>query len=172
MSEDFSSCLRDIPDFPSPGIIFKDISPLLANPEKFSQVVDKMKEAIEDMQADHLLGIDSRGFIFATALAQKMSMPMVMVRKPGKLPGEVISQSYSLEYGEANLEVQVDAIQPGDKVVIIDDVLATGGTAKAASDLVEKMGAVTSGFLFFVELEFLNGKKVLNSEAVCSLVKF
>ena len=172
MSEDFSSCLRDIPDFPSPGIVFKDISPLLANPEKFTQVINKMKGVIEGMQVDHLLGIDSRGFIFATALAQTLSLPMVMARKPGKLPGEVVSQSYTLEYGEATLEVQVDAINPGDKVLIIDDVLATGGTAKAACELVEKMGATTSGYLFFVELEFLNGRKVLNSKQVSSLVKF
>jgi len=172
MSEDFSSCLRDIPDFPSPGIIFKDISPLLANPEKFSQVINTMKDIVEGMQVDHLLGIDSRGFIFATALAQKLSLPMVMARKPGKLPGKVVSQSYSLEYGEATLEVQIDAISPGDKVLIIDDVLATGGTAKAAADLVEKMGGTTSGYLFFVELEFLNGRKTLDSEAVSSLVKF
>jgi adenine phosphoribosyltransferase len=152
--------------------MFKDISPLLAQPDKFSQVIEKMSEIVETFQADYLLGIDSRGFIFATALSQKLALPMIMARKPGKLPGEVVSQSYSLEYGEASLEIQVDALKAGDRVVIVDDVLATGGTAKAASELAEKMGAQTAGYIFFVELEFLNGRKTLNCEVVSSLVKF
>ncbi|WDE96862.1 adenine phosphoribosyltransferase [Lentisphaera profundi] len=172
MSDDFSSCLRDIPDFPSPGIIFKDISPLLANPQKFTEVIDAMAKIIEDQSIDFLLGIDSRGFIFASALAQKLKIGMVMARKPGKLPGEVVSQSYDLEYGSATLEIQKDAFEAGDRILVIDDVLATGGTARAASDLVEKMGAHTAGYLFFVELEFLNGRQVLNADSVNSLVKF
>lgn len=172
MSEDFSSCLRDIPDFPSPGIIFKDISPLLANPQKFTEVIDAMAKLIENQEIDYLLGIDSRGFIFATALAQKLNLGMVMARKPGKLPGKVVSQSYDLEYGSATLEIQEDAFNAGDRILVIDDVLATGGTARAASDLVEKMGAKTAGYAFFVELSFLNGKQLLESDSVHSLVKF
>jgi len=172
MSEDFSSCLRDIPDFPSPGIIFKDISPLLANPQKFTEVIEAMAKLVKDQEIDYLLGIDSRGFIFATALAQKLNLGMIMARKPGKLPGDVVSQSYELEYGTATLEIQTDAFKAGDRVLIIDDVLATGGTARAAGDLVEKMGAQTAGFAFFVELEFLNGRQVLDSTSVTSLVKF
>ena len=171
MSE-FSECLRDIPDFPKPGILFKDISPLFANPQKFNDLIDLMCATPQAQEAEAIIGIHARGFAFASAMAQKLNKPMVMARKAGKLPGEVISQSYALEYGEACVEMHSDALQGHSKALIVDDVLATGGTAKAVADLVSKLEGELTGYLFFAELEFLNGRELLASDNIKSFIKF
>ena len=169
---DFSDCLRDIKDFPKPGILFKDISPLFTKPEKFSELIDLMSKTEEAQKAEAFVGIDARGFIFASALSQKMNKPMIMARKAGKLPGDVVAQVYSLEYGEATVEMHSDALDEVKKVLVIDDVLATGGTAKAVGDLVKKLGGEITGYLFFAELKFLDGRQLLATDNVKSFIEF
>src|SRR5262245_25092187 len=138
--EDLSRIIRDVPDFPKKGIVFKDITPLLADPVAFKQAIDAMALSLQDKEFDLLVGIESRGFIFAAALSDSLRKGKVPVRKPGKLPAKTVQVSYELEYGTDRLEIHEDAIQPGQSIVIVDDVLATGGTAKGAASLVEKVG--------------------------------
>lgn len=162
--EEICSLIRDIPDFPKPGIVFKDITPVLERPKAFQSLAQHFAESIEP-GATHLLAIESRGFILGAAVAQYLDMGMVLVRKEGKLPGETVSFTYDLEYGSDTLEIHKDAIRPGDKVVIIDDVLATGGTAHAVESMCRKMGVDVLGFRFLLEIESLAGVKKLEAHS-------
>jgi adenine phosphoribosyltransferase len=169
--------LRDVPDFPKPGILFKDITPLLADPRAFHITLDLFAERFIGEHIDTVVGIESRGFIFGGALAARLNGSFVPVRKPGKLPYKTDSVAYSLEYGEATLQMHVDAIKPGAKVLIVDDLLATGGTATAAAELTTRQGGVIAGFAFVVELDFLGGRLKLaeatkGNAGVYSLVHF
>jgi adenine phosphoribosyltransferase len=162
--------IRDIPDFPKPGIVFKDITPLLADPVALSTVIDELVVALGRGTADKVVGIEARGFIVAAPVAYHMAAGFVPVRKAGKLPGETVSQTYALEYGTETLEIHTDAIAPGERVVIVDDVLATGGTAEATAALVERVGGTVTGMAFLVELGFLGGRTRLAGRDLVSLV--
>lgn len=164
--------VRDIPGFPKEGIIFHDITPLLQNAKAFESAVDQMANILKDKEIDSLVGIEARGFIFASALAMKLSTGLVIVRKPGKLPYVTINASYNLEYGSDSLEVHRDAIHEGSKVVLVDDLLATGGTAAAAGDLIEQLGGEVLGYCFLVELIDLGGKKLLDPHPVWSILQY
>ena len=167
---DLEQYIRDIPDFPSEGIVFKDITPLLASPEGFRGAIDTIADAYADAGITKVMGAEARGFIFGGALAYKLGAGFVPARKPGKLPWNTTSHSYSLEYGTDSLEVHTDAFVPGDVVLIVDDVLATGGTAAAKAALAEKMGATVAGFAFLIELEFLGGREKLGEPQIISLI--
>jgi adenine phosphoribosyltransferase len=169
---DLKQYIRDIPDFPKKGIIFHDITPLLQNAGAFESAIERMAEMLRGNKIDYLVGIESRGFIFASALAIKLRTGLVIVRKPGKLPYVTINASYDLEYGSDSLEVHRDAVNHGSRVVLIDDLLATGGTAKAAGDLIEKLGGEIAGYCFLVELTELGGQKKLSPGKVWSVVKY
>jgi adenine phosphoribosyltransferase len=169
---DLASLIRNIPDFPKPGIQFKDIESITENPEAFTYVVDQFELAAKEHKIDKILALDARGFLFGAALAYKQKLPLVMARKQGKLAGECVSESYALEYGDAEVELQKTAIQSTDKVLIIDDLLATGGTAKAAAGLVNKVGASVALFAFVIELGDLNGRSQLGEVDIVSLVHF
>jgi len=169
---DLKSHIRDIPDFPKPGILFKDITPLLASPEAFNQALAEMEACIRPLRPDKILAVESRGFIFGGALAARMGMGFVPVRKPGKLPFTTIRETYDLEYGKDSLEIHHDAIQPGQRAVIVDDLLATGGTALATVRLAEKLGAKVAGLVFVIELEFLHGREKLKDYSVSALIQF
>jgi len=164
--------IRDVPDFPKPGIVFKDITPLLADPRGLAETVDHLAEAVEDLDADEILAIESRGFIFGTALAQKMSLPMHLVRKRGRLPRETISVRYELEYGFDHLEVHTDTIEPGRRYLIVDDLIATGGTAAAVAELVRREKGIVAGCAVVVELAFLDGRRALDNYPVVSLISY
>lgn len=153
--------IRDIPDFPKPGIIFKDITPLLENAKLFRDAIQSMAEQIRRHMPDKIVAIESRGFIFGAALAYELEAGLVVVRKPNKLPFKTESLEYELEYGTDKLEIHVDAIHPNDRVVIVDDILATGGTARATAQLVEKIGAQVKAISFFAEIGFLKGRERL-----------
>ncbi|GAV20917.1 adenine phosphoribosyltransferase [Mariprofundus micogutta] len=163
--------IRDVPDFPKPGIIFKDITPMLADGAAFSAAVSELAEFIGP-DVDAIVGIESRGFIFGAALANKLGLGLVTVRKPGKLPADIHSVEYELEYGVDRLEIHRDALSSGHKVVIVDDLLATGGTASATVELVQKLGAEVVSCLFVIELGFLSGRKALSGTKVCSLLSY
>ena len=158
---DLRSFVRDIPDFPAPGILFRDITPLLASPEAFQEAVSAMARPFWDDPPQKVLGIEARGFMFGAALARELGVGFVPVRKPGKLPRETLRVSYGLEYGKDTLEIHADACAPGEKVLIADDVLATGGTALAAGELADRLGAEVAGMTFFIELEGLKGRSRL-----------
>lgn len=163
--------IRDIPDFPKKGITFHDITPLLQNASAFAEAIDMMADMLKDKEIDSLVGIESRGFIFASALSMRLSTGLIVVRKPGKLPYVTINASYNLEYGEDSLEIHRDAINHNSNVVIIDDLLATGGTAQAAGKLVRELGGNITGYLFLIELTELEGSKKLEPHPVWSLLK-
>lgn len=162
--------IRNIPDFPKPGIMFKDITTALKNPEVFQNIIDNMYEMVKDLNIDYIAAIESRGYLFGAPLAYKMGAGIVLIRKPGKLPAEVVRQEYTLEYGTDALEMHKDAIEKGKKVLLIDDLLATGGTIKAAAQLVDKVGAKVIGALFLLELQELSSAARLPIP-VYSLVK-
>ncbi len=164
--------IRSINDFPKPGIAFKDITPLLNSPEATSACLDKLLKMLGDQKVDKVVGIESRGFFFATLLAQKLNAGFVPIRKPGKLPHTTISRSYALEYGDDHIEMHIDAIEKGDRVLLHDDVLATGGTAKAACELIEHLGGQIIQCNFLMELEFLNGRDKISGYDVQSVLKF
>ncbi len=164
--------IRDIPDFPQKGVVFKDITPVLADGRMFHDVIDAFAARWRGQDIDKVVGIESRGFLFAAPLAYALGAGVTVVRKPGKLPWKVIREVYTLEYGENALELHVDAIEPGEKVLVVDDVLATGGTADATARLVAAQGGELVGFSFLVELGFLNGAKRIGPERVHALVKF
>ena len=164
--------IRDIPDFPKPGVTFKDITPLLGDPAAFSTAVDAIVVSFGRGNIDKVVGIEARGFIIAAPVAYHFSAGFVPLRKPGKLPYETVAESYELEYGTETLELHVDAFSPGDRVLIVDDVLATGGTAKAAANLVEQAGGKVAGLAFVIELEFLKGSTRLESYDYISLLKY
>ncbi|MFZ4986001.1 MAG: adenine phosphoribosyltransferase [Blastocatellia bacterium] len=171
-NDDLKKIIREIPDFPKPGILFYDITTLLKNAEGFRAVIDRMTEHFKGRKVDAVLGIEARGFIFGPALAYHLGAGFVPVRKPKKLPAEVESWSYDLEYGQDTLEIHKDAIGSGHNVIIADDLLATGGTAEAVVKLVEKLGGNVAGLAFVVELEFLNGRNKLAGYDLFSLLKY
>jgi len=164
--------IAEIPDFPKKGILFRDISPLLKDPAALSLVVDEFTKVIHPNDVDLFAGIESRGFPLACALALRYNKGMIMIRKQGKLPGATHKITYSIEYGTATMEIQNDAVKRGQRVFICDDLLATGGTAKAAAKLVEKIGGVVAGFAFIIELTDLNGSKTIKNYTYKSLVKY
>lgn len=169
---DLKTYIRDIPDFPIPGILFRDITPLLRAPEAFRHVIDRFTRLCQEGGVDAVVGIESRGFLFGTPLAYNLGVPFVPVRKPGKLPSARMSIEYSLEYGTNRLDIHEDAIKPGQHVVIVDDLLATGGTARATAKLVEMIGGVVHGFLFAVELTALEGRRQLEGYQATALVTY
>lgn len=164
--------LRDVPDFPKPGILFKDITPVLASASLMGEVTEHFAASWRGKGVDAVVGMESRGFLFGMPLAMAMGVPFVPARKPGKLPYHKVSESYALEYGEATLELHVDALQTGQNALVIDDLIATGGTALATAKLVERLGARVCGFAFVIELGFLDGRKVLGDYAVDSIVRY
>ena len=170
--DEFKALIREIPDYPKPGILFYDITTLLKDREGFCRLIDHMTLQTRAIHADLVLGIEARGFIFAPALAYNINAGFVPIRKPNKLPHETETVSYDLEYGTDSLEIHKDAITPGSRVIIADDLLATGGTAAAAAHLVEKAGGVVAGFTFVVELEFLKGRDKLDGYDVFSLIRY
>ena len=169
---DLTQYIRDIPDFPKEGIIFKDITPLLKSPDALNYSVQQIHRHYADKGVTAVAGIEARGFIFGCPVAQEFDVGFIPVRKPGKLPYDTVSEEYSLEYGTDCVEMHVDAVGPGDKVLIVDDLLATGGTAAAACKLIQSTGAEVVGFGFVVELGFLNGIEKLGDTEVLSLIKY
>jgi len=169
-SVDLEQYIRDIKDFPKEGIVFKDITPLLASPEGFKAAIDTIADEYADAGVTKVMGAEARGFIFGGALAYRLGAGFVPARKPGKLPWTTTSHSYALEYGTDSLEVHTDALVPGDVVLIVDDVLATGGTAAAKAALVTKMGAEVAGFAFLLELDFLGGREKLGEPKIVTLI--
>lgn len=172
IAEKLTKTIRDVPDFPKPGILFKDITPVLADPELSLEVSKVFYDYWSAKGVQAVVGIESRGFIYGLQLAQQLHVPFIPVRKAGKLPYKTIKHSYDLEYGSAEIEIHTDAIKQGQKVLIHDDLLATGGTAKAACELIEKIGGEVVGYSFLVELGFLNGSEKLDGKDVHSLVRF
>ena len=168
----FEDYIRDIPDFPKKGILFKDITPLLRHPKAFQAAVDSLAQALSKKSLDYIIGIESRGFIFSPVLSYKLGVGFIPVRKKGKLPHKTEQIDYSLEYGEATLEIHQDAFPKGARVAIVDDLLATGGTALAAASLAEKLGAKVETCAFIIELEFLKGREKLSRYAVFSLIQY
>lgn len=169
---DLHQYIREIPDFPKKGIEFKDITPLLQSPEAMKAAVSQFLTLIGDVKIDKVVAIESRGFLFGILLAEKLNAGFVPIRKPGKLPGETFSEIYELEYGRDTLEIHCDALKKGERVILHDDVLATGGTARTACNLVKKMGAEIVQCNFLIELLFLNGRNKLNAYEVASLLKY
>jgi adenine phosphoribosyltransferase len=164
--------IRTIPNWPKPGIMFRDITSLIENPEAFNQCIAMFKEKYSNCGIDKIAGIEARGFIFGAALAKDLGLPFVLIRKKGKLPGEVVAQEYSLEYGTDKIEIHKSSINEGDKVLVIDDLIATGGTVCAACKLVEKLGGKVSSVAFVIDLPDLKGKEKLADYDIFSLVEF
>ena len=164
--------IRDVPDFPKKGIVYKDITPLLLNPEAIKYAISQFLKKLGDKKIDKIVGIESRGFLFATLLAERLNAGFVPIRKPGKLPYKIHKESYNLEYGSDVLEIHQDAIERGERVLLHDDVLATGGTAEAACKLVETCGGELVHCNFLIELEFLEGAKKLKNYELASLLKY
>ncbi|NJO41377.1 MAG: adenine phosphoribosyltransferase [Cyanobacteria bacterium CRU_2_1] len=169
---DLKTLIRDIPDFPKPGIMFRDITTLLQNPEGLRQTIDTMVDRCTDLSVDYVIGIESRGFMFGTPLAYQLGVGFVPVRKPGKLPAAVHSMEYDLEYGTDRLEIHQDALPPSSRVLIVDDLIATGGTAAATAKLVEQSGSHLVGFGFIIELTLLEGRKNLPDVPIITLVEY
>lgn len=167
---DLRAYIRDVPDFPTPGILFRDITPLLASGEAFSEAVDAMAAPFRGDRPEKILGIEARGFMFGAALARELGIGFVPARKSGKLPRQSVRVAYGLEYGRDSLEVHSDAFAPAERVLIADDVLATGGTACAAAELVERLGATVLGLTFLLELARLEGKRLLQGRRVHSVL--
>lgn len=170
--DNLKKLIREVPDFPKPGINFYDITTLLLDAAGHEQTIDALTEQCRGMDIDTIIGIESRGFIFASPLAYQLGAGFIPVRKPNKLPAEKVSMSYDLEYGTDTLEMHKDAVGQGHKVLIVDDLLATGGTARAVADLVESVGGKVAGLLFVVELDFLNGRSKFDGYTVKSLVHY
>jgi adenine phosphoribosyltransferase len=171
-SIDLAALIRDVPDYPRPGIVFRDIMPLLANPDALHEAVDQLAELAAPLRPELVLGAEARGFILGGALAYALRCGFATARKPGKLPWRTVSVEYALEYGVDSLELHEDAIHPGMRVLVHDDVLATGGTARAKVELVERLGGVVVGLAFLVELASLGGRAVVGDYHVCSLVQY
>ncbi len=172
MTLDLRDRILDVPDFPTEGIVFKDVMPLLADREYLTETVRLLAEWSRPRQPDLILGAEARGFIFGGALAYELGVGFVTARKPGKLPRETVEATYALEYGTDRLQVHRDAIAPGERVIVLDDVLATGGTARAKVDLVEQLGGIVAGALFVIELTFLDGRDRLGGYDVHSLIQY
>jgi len=169
---EIEAAIRNVPDFPKPGIQFKDITPVLGDATLFSGSIDLLAAHHAESGIDAVVGIDARGFIFAAAAARQLNAAFVPVRKQGKLPYKTIEESYSLEYGEATVAIHEDALQPGARVLLLDDLLATGGTAAAAAKLVRKVGAEIVEIGFLIELSFLNGREKLNGHPIHSIITY
>jgi adenine phosphoribosyltransferase len=169
---DLRDRVRDVPDFPKPGIVFKDLMPLVADPTYFRETIDRLAELARPKQPDIILGAEARGFIFGGALADRLGCGFVPARKPGKLPWQTVEATYELEYGTDSLQVHADAMGEGTRVIVHDDVLATGGTAKAKTELVERLGGEVVGLLFVIELSFLNAREKLAGYQVDSLISY
>ena len=174
IQEQLKSVIRDVPDFPKPGILFKDISTIMLNPQVSNSVLDHLVSQYQDAGLDAIAGIESRGFLFGYPLAMRLGIPFVLIRKEGKLPYDKIKHAYELEYGSAVIEMHTDAVKDGQRILIHDDLLATGGSAAAAAILIEKSGAVVAGFDFLVALSFLEGEQKLASfsEQISSIVNY
>lgn len=172
ITEKINKVIRDIPDFPQKGVIFKDITPLLADINLYNEVIDVMANQYKSKNVTKIVGLESRGFIFGISLAQKLNIPFIPIRKKGKLPYKTVSTSYDLEYGSATIEMHIDALNEEDNVLIVDDLLATGGTACAAVDLVKKLKGNVIGCAFIIELTFLNGKNKLKDIPYTSIVQY
>ena len=166
------AAVRDVPDFPKPGIIFKDITPILGNGELFRASINVFLEQCRDKEIDKIVGIDARGFLFGSAVAYELGVGFVPLRKKGRLPYKTESAKYSLEYGEAEMELHLDAIEPGERIVLIDDLLATGGTSASAATLIKKVGGILLAAQFLIELEFLHGRQKLEPIPVVSFLKY
>jgi len=169
---DLKRYIRDVPDFPSPGVLFRDITPLLQDPAALHYALDEMAAQVEARGVTAIVGIESRGFLFGAPVADRLGLPFVPVRKPGKLPAQRMSVEYSLEYGSGQLDIHADALTASDRVVVIDDLLATGGTALAAAKLAELLGATVDGFLFLIELAALRGRDRLAEYDVKALLRY
>nr|WP_307992322.1 adenine phosphoribosyltransferase [uncultured Niameybacter sp.] len=167
-----NALIRDVENFPKEGILFKDITPLLQDAKGLQESIDQMAKEVQDVEFDLVVGPESRGFIFGVPLAYKLQKGFVPVRKPGKLPYKTIGQSYDLEYGSNTIEMHIDAIKPGQKVIIVDDLLATGGTTKAMVELIEKLGGEVVKIVYLIELEGLNGRSILEGQNIVSLLKY
>ena len=172
MTNELRASIRDVPDFPKKGITFKDITPVLSNAGLFRSVIEAMAEQHRDLGITKVVGIESRGFIFAAPLAIALGAGLAIVRKPGKLPWQTVREVYALEYGEDALEMHIDAVGAGERVLVVDDVLATGGTADAVGKLVTRQGAELVGFTFLLELGFLHGARKLGARKVHALVQY
>ena len=170
--DDLKMMIRDIPDFPKKGVIFKDITTLLSNAKAFATSIDLIGDRYIDKKVDLVVGAEARGFVIGAALAYRLNAGVIMIRKTGKLPYRTVKTLYELEYGTDELEIHEDAISEGNRVLIVDDLLATGGTASAAADLVQKLRGKVVGFAFLVELSFLKGRDRLNEHEVFSLIRF
>lgn len=168
------SVIRDVRDFPKEGVVFKDITPIFKDAELCSEIVDVFEEEFKDLQLDAIVGIESRGFLFGFLLANRLGIPFIPIRKEGKLPANTYKQSYNLEYGQSTIEIHQDAFHPGARILLHDDLLATGGTIEAASKLIKKMGGQITAFAFVVGLEFLNGKECIGQhcDRVFTLVEY
>jgi len=171
-TEALKAAIRDVPDFPKPGIVFKDITTLLKDRRAFRQALDMFVVLCDDLPADKVIGIESRGFIFGSAVADRLGLGFVPARKVGKLPAKTVRTTYALEYGTDAVEMHADAVEKGERVLIVDDVIATGGTARAVGELVESVGATVAGFAFLLELSFLNGREKLGGRGVRSLIVY
>jgi adenine phosphoribosyltransferase len=170
--EALRSAIRDVPDYPRPGILFKDITPLLAAPESFRGALDLLQERAAAMRPERMVAIESRGFILGAALADRLGVGLAPVRKKGKLPWRRVGCTYDLEYGTDTVEMHEDAVAAGERVLVVDDVIATGGTARAAGELVRKLGGRVAGYLFLIELSFLHGRRLLEGDDVQALIVF
>ncbi len=172
IKDNLKDYVMTIPDFPQKGIMFRDVTTVAQDADGLHMAIDEMQQLVKDVDFDVVVGAESRGFIFGTPLAYNLHKPMVLIRKKGKLPRETVSVDYALEYGTATLEMHVDAIQPGQKVLIVDDLMATGGTAKAMIELVEKLGGEVAGVLVLMELEGLNGRAAIAPYPLYSAIQY
>lgn len=172
LAESLKASIREIPDWPKQGILFYDITTLLKDKTCFAQAIDALTAPYKDKKIDIVLGMEARGFIFAPTVAYALGAGFVPVRKPGKLPAEKLQINYELEYGTDSLEIHKDAVKPGQRALIVDDLIATGGTAKAVADMTESLGAKVEGLAFLVELSFLNGREKISRYAIHSLLKY
>ncbi len=172
MTPDLRSLIREVPDHPRPGVLFKDVTTLLKDPAGLASATARLVEAASGLDVDLVAGAESRGFVLGPGLAVRLGAGFVLLRKPGRLPAATVRAEYELEYGADALEVHADAIRPGQRVLVTDDLLATGGTARAAADLVERLGGTVAGFVFLVELAALGGRKRLGSRPVRSVVRY
>ncbi|MEX0865286.1 MAG: adenine phosphoribosyltransferase [Acidimicrobiia bacterium] len=170
--QNLAALIRDIPDFPEPGVIFKDITPVLADAEAFAELIEALAAPYHDVEVSKVAGIEARGFTLATPVARLLSAGFIPIRKPGKLPFETVRESYSLEYGTDALEIHTDSVNPGERVLVVDDVIATGGTAAAAIRLLKGIGAEVVGFSVFIELVFLGGSRMLDGVPIHALVRY
>jgi adenine phosphoribosyltransferase len=169
---EFGDYIRNIPDFPKPGIQFKDITPLLLSPQAFEAAVTKMAEPFKDKKITRVVGVEARGFLFAAPIALILGAGLIPIRKPGKLPYKTQRFTYDLEYGSDTIEIHEDSIKPGDSVLVVDDLLATGGTVKAACGLIGQLGGNIAGISFLIELTFLNGREKIGGYPIQSLIQF